>query len=96
MLPPIFLSDEILVHVGYDVSVLVFSHKLFSTYEYRFAFQQWHSAVEFRRYLHRFIHEFSRINTLAGVDRTPLNQYESIILPIEVYLKNQGVEFRYG
>jgi len=32
-----------------------------------FAFQPWHSAVEFKRYLHRFIHEFERINTLAGV-----------------------------
>jgi oleate hydratase len=26
-----------------------------------FAFQPWHSAVEFKRYLHRFIHEFKRI-----------------------------------
>ena len=26
-----------------------------------FAFQPWHSAVEFKRYLHRFILEFSRI-----------------------------------
>ncbi len=41
-----------------------------------FAFQEWHSAVEFKRYLHRFIHEFKRINTLAGVDRTPYNQFD--------------------
>ena len=32
-----------------------------------FAFQPWHSAVEFKRYLHRFMKEFSRIETLAGV-----------------------------
>jgi myosin-crossreactive antigen len=62
----------------------------------RFAFQPWHSAVEFKRYLHRFIHEFPRINSLAGVDRTPLNQYDSIILPLETYLKAQGVNFHYG
>src|ERR1700712_5300752 len=62
----------------------------------RFAFQPWHSAVEFKRYLHRFIQEFPRINSLAGVDRTPYNQYDSIILPIETYLKAQGVQFRYG
>ncbi|MCJ1392136.1 hypothetical protein MMC18_005003 [Xylographa bjoerkii] len=61
-----------------------------------FAFQPWHSAVEFRRYLHRFIHEFPRLNTLAGVERTPYNQYESIILPIVEYLKSQGVDFQYG
>lgn len=41
-----------------------------------FAFQPWHSAVEFKRYLHRFIKEFSRIETLAGVKRTVFNQYE--------------------
>ncbi|MCJ1406068.1 hypothetical protein MMC19_000133 [Ptychographa xylographoides] len=61
-----------------------------------FAFQSWHSAVEFRRYLHRFIQEFPRLNTLAGVDRTPYNQYDSIILPITKYLQHQGVDFKYG
>ncbi|MBB6113036.1 myosin-crossreactive antigen [Mucilaginibacter lappiensis] len=34
--------------------------------------------MEFKRYLHRFIHEFVRINTLAGVDRTPYNQFDSL------------------
>ena len=46
-----------------------------------FAFQPWHSAVEFRRYLHRFMLEFSRIETLAGVKRTIYNQYDSLVLP---------------
>src|ERR1700712_3403600 len=62
----------------------------------RFAFQPWHSAKEFHRYLHRFIQELPRINTLEGVDRTPYNQYDSIILPILTYLKNEGVEFKYS
>ncbi|KAF1994115.1 67 kDa myosin-cross-reactive antigen family protein [Amniculicola lignicola CBS 123094] len=61
-----------------------------------FAFQPWHSAVEFRRYIVRFMHEFPRLNTLAGVDRTPFNQYDSIIRPIEKYLQDQGVDFRYN
>jgi len=61
-----------------------------------FAFQKWHSAVEFRRYLHRFIQEIPRIDTLEGVDRTPFNQYDSIILPLTRYLEAQGVEFKYG
>ncbi|MGE3822149.1 MAG: oleate hydratase [Isosphaeraceae bacterium] len=58
-----------------------------------FAFQPWHGAVEFKRYLHRFLHEFPRFNTLAGVDRSPYNQYESVILTTETWLRNQGVEF---
>jgi oleate hydratase len=44
-----------------------------------FAFQPWHSATELRRYLHRFLLEFSRIETLAGVKRTIYNQYDSLV-----------------
>jgi len=56
-----------------------------------FAFQPWHSAVEFKRYLHRFMLEFSRIETLAGVKRTIYNQYDSLVLPLQSWLKTQGV-----
>jgi len=56
-----------------------------------FAFQPWHSAVEFKRYLHRFMLEFSRIETLAGVKRTIYNQYDSLVLPLQAWLKAQGV-----
>jgi len=56
-----------------------------------FAFQPWHSAVEFKRYLHRFMLEFSRIETLAGVKRTVYNQYDSLVLPLQSWLKAQGV-----
>jgi oleate hydratase len=56
-----------------------------------FAFQPWHSAVEFRRYLHRFVLEFSRIETLAGVKRTIYNQYDSLVRPLQTWLAAQGV-----
>lgn len=56
-----------------------------------FAFQPWHSAIEFKRYLHRFMLEFSRIETLAGVKRTIYNQYDSLVLPLQTWLESQGV-----
>jgi len=56
-----------------------------------FAFQPWHSAVEFKRYLHRFILEFSRIETLAGVKRTIYNQYDSFVRPLQTWLQTKGV-----
>lgn len=56
-----------------------------------FAFQPWHSAVEFKRYLHRFMLEFSRIETLAGVKRTVFNQYDSLVLPLQAWLEARGV-----
>ena len=61
-----------------------------------FAFQPWHSAVEFRRYLHRFIKEFSRIETLAGVKRTVFNQFDSLVRPLQAWLTDKGVNFRRG
>jgi oleate hydratase len=58
-----------------------------------FAFQPWHSAVEFKRYLHRFMMEFSRIETLAGVKRTVYNQYDSFVRPLQSWLAEQNVHF---
>ena len=56
-----------------------------------FAFQPWHSALEFKRYLLRFVLEFSRIETLAGVKRTIYNQYDSLVAPLQSWLADQGV-----
>lgn len=61
-----------------------------------FAFQPWHSAVELKRYLHRFMLEFTRIETLAGVRRTVYNQYDSLVLPLQAWLKAQDVQFVTG
>lgn len=58
-----------------------------------FAFQPWHSAIEMKRYLLRFMQEVPRIHTLAGVRRTKLNQYDSIVLPLQQWLQNHGVRF---
>lgn len=58
-----------------------------------FAFQKWSSLFEFKRYMERMIFEFPRIETLEGVTRTPYNQYESVILPLKVFLEEHGVDF---
>jgi oleate hydratase len=58
-----------------------------------FAFQPWHSAIEFKRYLHRFMMEFTRIDTLAGVKRTIYNQYDSLVRPLQSWLASQNVNF---
>src|SRR6266545_2232185 len=58
-----------------------------------FAFQPWHSAVELKRYLHRFMNEFPRIETLAGVKRTVYNQYDAIVRPLTCWLEERGVKF---
>jgi oleate hydratase len=75
------------------LSPAFFDTEFWSMWVTTFAFQPWHSAVEFRRYLHRFVLEFSRIETLGGVKRTVYNQYDSLVRPLQAWLEVQGVRF---
>jgi oleate hydratase len=70
-----------------------FTTKFWYMWATTFAFQPWHSAIEFKRYLRRFMKEFSRIETLAGVKRTIYNQYDSLVCPLVKWLKMQDVQF---
>jgi oleate hydratase len=58
-----------------------------------FAFQPWHSAIEFKRYLVRFTHMVSGFNTLTGIMRTVYNQYDSMVRPLKKWLEERGVNF---
>lgn len=58
-----------------------------------FAFQPWHSAAEFRRYLLRFAHMSEGFNQLHGIMRTVYNQYDSMVQPLRRWLDNHGVVF---
>ncbi|MGB8010209.1 MAG: oleate hydratase [Terriglobales bacterium] len=59
-----------------------------------FAFQPWHSAVKFKRYLVRFTHMVSGFNTLSGIMRTVYNQYDSMVRPLQKWLEERGVKFQ--
>lgn len=61
-----------------------------------FAFQPWHSAVEFKRYLLRFSHMIGGFNRLQGIMRTVYNQYDSLVLPLRKWLDGRGVRFERG
>ncbi len=61
-----------------------------------FGFQPWSSAAELRRYMIRFMHEFPRIHTLAGVARTAYNQHDSIVVPMVKWLREHGVQILFG
>jgi oleate hydratase len=58
-----------------------------------FAFQPWHSAIEFRRYLRRFAHMVTGFNQLHGIMRTVYNQYDSMVRPLHQWLDERGVKF---
>jgi oleate hydratase len=73
-----------------------FATNFWAMWRTTFAFQTWHSAIELKRYLLRFLQEFPRIHTLSGVRRTRLNQYDSIVRPLVAWLSERGVHFEYG
>jgi oleate hydratase len=70
-----------------------FLHNFWLMWATMFAFQPWHSVVELKRYLLRFIQLFPDFNKMGGVWRTPYNQYDSMILPLTMWLQAQGVHF---
>jgi len=61
-----------------------------------FAFQRWHSVMEFRRYTRRFMHLMPGFNRLEGIHRTVYNQYDSLILPLTKWLEQRGANLRTG
>jgi oleate hydratase len=58
-----------------------------------FAFNPWHSAIEFRRYLLRFMHLFPDMAHQNKIKRTRYNNYDSVVRPLLTWLTRQGVQF---
>lgn len=60
-----------------------------------FAFEDWHSALEMKLYLHRFIHHIGGLPDFSALKFTKYNQYESLVLPLYRWLLDQGVTFKF-
>lgn len=60
-----------------------------------FAFENWHSALEMKRYIQRYIHHIGGLPDFTALRFTKYNQYESMILPMIEYLKKHDVQFHY-
>ena len=61
-----------------------------------FAFENWHSALEMKLYIKRFIHHVGGLPDFSALRFTRYNQYESMILPMISYLESHGVQFHYN
>jgi oleate hydratase len=61
-----------------------------------FGFETWHSAIELRRYLLRFLRLFPDLETMQIIQSTRYNGYDSIIRPLVRWLEQQGVRFETG
>ena len=61
-----------------------------------FAFEEWHSALEMKLYLHRFVHHIGGLPDFTALKFTKFNQYESLVLPLYRWLLEKGVTFRFS
>lgn len=73
----------------------VFGSQFWLYWRTMFAFENWHSALEMKLYLQRYIHHIGGLPDFTALRFTRYNQYESIILPMVTYLKDHGVQFYY-
>lgn len=60
-----------------------------------FAFENWHSALEMKLYLNRFIHHVDGFTDLSAARYTRYDQYNSIVKPMVKYLEDHGCNFQY-
>ena len=61
-----------------------------------FAFENWHSALEMKLYIKRFIHHIGGLPDFKALRFTKYNQYESMILPMIKYLESFNVQFHFN
>lgn len=65
-------------------------------YRTMFAFENWHSALELKLYVNRFIHHVGGLPNLSALQFTRYDQYESIVVPMMDWLKDMEVETKYN
>jgi oleate hydratase len=55
-----------------------------------------HGAIEFRRYMNRFLYLFPDLSDMRGVMRTPIDQHQFFVEPLVAWLRPRGVDFLTG
>ena len=79
----------------------IFSEELLNTdfwtfWRSMFAFENWHSALEMKLYMNRFIHHVGGLPDLSALQFSRHDQYTSFVEPMIKYLKDHGAKFEYG
>ena len=74
----------------------VFNSNFWLYWRTMFAFENWHSALEMKLYIQRYIHHIGGLPDFTALRFTKYNQYESMILPMVKYLEGHNVQFHFG
>jgi len=94
MMTPEEELENIAINEWFDASF--FESNLWYYWSAMLAFQPYQSLIEMRRYAVRFMHQLHLIRSLKQILRTKYDQYHSLILPLQKYLADHGVQFVSG
>lgn len=61
-----------------------------------FAFENWHSLLELKLYMHRFLHAIDGLNDMSSLVFPKYNQYDNFVVPLRNYLKGKGVNIQFN
>ena len=67
----------------------------YTLFKTMFAFQQYESLTEMKRYMHRFLQYLPGFSDLSCLRFSRYNQFESFIVPLVDWLKGKGVVLQY-
>jgi len=59
-----------------------------------FAFENWHSLLELKLYMHRFLHAIDGMKDFSCLVFPKYNQYDTFIKPLREYLQEKGVQIQ--
>ncbi|KAB1230665.1 oleate hydratase [Chryseobacterium viscerum] len=61
-----------------------------------FAFENWHSLLELKLYMHRFLHAIDGMKDFSCLVFPKYNQYDTYITPLKNFLVEKGVQIQFN
>lgn len=84
--------DDITIEQFFNESFL--ESNFWTFWRTMFAFENWHSLLEFKLYMHRFLHAIDGLNDLSSLVFPKYNQYDTFVTPLGRFLKEKGVKIQ--
>jgi len=86
--------DELTIEDYFSESFL--SSNFWTFWRTMFAFENWHSLLELKLYMHRFLHAIDGLNDLSSLVFPKYNQYDTFVTPLRKVLQDKGVKIQFN
>ncbi|MBO0592627.1 oleate hydratase [Cellulophaga sp. E16_2] len=73
-----------------------FKSNFWTLFRTMFAFENWHSLLECKLYMHRFLHRIDGFNDLSCLVFPKYNQHDTFVKPLTDHLKSKGVKIQFN